>query len=517
MGLLTKREHPAAPPLARKPKTLVGEISTAWARTWDSAFGRIRRTLWPSVPAYGGTVLSYESARAYYRNDQAKSSLGAGFARRIINSVADFMELPRPDSGDEVVDEFLNKCMTTFWNGKLYEAFRDVARDGDTVLRLRRHDMNNPLVSAEEWESCYLEVIPPESCAIYYKEGGDALEIDVAYVRHTFIEREDNPQDLGRVLRAPTVREHNIIEEITAQQYRYWDETAGKWRDDLQAENSWGFVPLLEMHNEFDSTLGGGHSDLEPVLPFIQAFHDVMAQALTAHKAHAIPKAKFKVNDVMQFIASNWPDAFQHDANGQPMLETFNGEISWKGTEILFFGPEEDGGYMEVKSALGDSKTLLDFLLTCISIASETPKTILMNASAQDADEMVPFSKKINRKRAMIAEYVQVLCKMVLAVNHMEPVRVPLVWGEITPDLALKKAQTLQQEVMSTEVMATRQVISDATVRRHLAPFITGMKPGSQEAQDAKKNVIPASGAPTSTQAVSGADSGNKKVPGNAN
>jgi hypothetical protein len=61
---------------------------------------------------------------------------------------------------------------------------------------------------------------------------------------------------------------------------------------------------------------------------------------------------------------------------------------------------------------------------------------------------------------------------MVLAINHMEPVRVPLAWDEITPDIALKKAQTLQQDVMSYEVLATRQVISDRTIRESLRPLI---------------------------------------------
>jgi hypothetical protein len=138
------------------------------------------------------------------------------------------------------------------------------------------------------------------------------------------------------------------------------------------------------MHNEYDSSIHGGQSDFQSALPFIMAFHDVMSQTLVAHKAHSIPKVKFVVNDMVSFIANNWPDAFELDEGGQPILNTFSGNITWKGTEMLFFSPEENAEFLEVKSALGDSATLMDFLLTCIEITSETPKTLLMNATAQD-------------------------------------------------------------------------------------------------------------------------------------
>jgi hypothetical protein len=65
-------------------------------------------------------------------------------------------------TGDEIVDEFLNRGIT-FTGGELVQMIRDSMRDGDTVLRVRRHDPENKLVSADEWESCYLEIVPPES------------------------------------------------------------------------------------------------------------------------------------------------------------------------------------------------------------------------------------------------------------------------------------------------------------------------------------------------------------------
>jgi hypothetical protein len=507
LGLLTKRSATPLPPLAEPRKTLVGEITTTWARTFSNGIRSFRRNFWPSAPTYAGTTISYELARKLYRNDKKDANLGSGFYRRIVNSVGDFMDLPLAASGDEITDEFLNKCMGVYWRSQLQQMIRDTVRDADTIVRIRRHDPDNALVSAEEWESCFLEVIAPERVAIYYKTGGDAHEIEVAYVRHEIDEVIERATDTGASLRQPQVSQHVIIEEITPSRFRYFDETDGEWRDDLEQPNSWGFVPLVEACNEYDSALEGGQSDLEAPLPFIMAFHDVLSQALTAHKAHSIPKAKFKVNDMLSFIASNWPDSFEQDEMGQPKMETFNGQVSWKGTEVLFMSTEEDVDFLQAQSALGDSKTLLDFLLTCIEITSETPKSVLMAQTAQDADEMIPFAAKINRKRGYFMQPIQMICKMVLVINHMEPIRIPLSWGEITPDIALKKAQALEQEVMSLEVLATREVVSDRTIRETLRPSIPAMKSPQAEAADAKNNVVPPAPA-TSANAIKGSDSG---------
>jgi hypothetical protein len=520
MPLLSRRDNTSTiPPMARPKKGRIGEISTSWARGFA---GVLRRTgLWPTAPQYlGGTsAISYALARSLYRNDNKSSNLGAGFCKRIVNAIVDFVELPHAASGDEVVDEFLTNAIHNYWAPQLQQMVRDSARDADTVVRVRRYDQNNPLISPDEWETCYLEIVPPETVAIFYKQGGDKGEIESAYIRHEYNETVEQAGTVGGMLRQPIFRQHVIIEEITADDYRYFDETEGEWRDDLHEINAWGFVPLLEVHNEYDEGLKGGQSEFESPLPFIMAFHDVFSQALVAHKAHAIPKAKFKVHDMMNFIANNWPDSFDLDETGRPILDTFNGSVSWKGTEMLFFDAEgEDADLLQVQSALGDSKTLLDFILTCIAITSETPKSLLMDQTVQDADEMIPFSKKIARKRRNYTEAIQGICKMVLAINFMTPSRVPLAWEEITPEIALKKSQALQQDVMSYETLATRQVISDNTIRRSLRTHIPAMRPGTQEASDAKKNVdLAPPGGVVSSGSVKGTDSGNSNVPGNQN
>jgi hypothetical protein len=102
---------------------------------------------------------------------------------------------------------------------------------------------------------------------------------------------------------------------------------------------------------------------------------------------------------------------------------------------------------------------------------------------------------------------------MVQAINHMEPIVVPLVWDDITPDIALKNAQVLEQGVMSAEVLATRQVISDDTrFVSHISSVHSWNEvcySGSQA--DAKNNVVPAMPATSTSSTVTGADPGTRK------
>jgi hypothetical protein len=128
-----------------------------------------------------------------------------------------------------------------------------------------------------------------------------------------------------------------------------------------------------------------------------------------------------------------------------------------------------------------------------------------MATTENDTDEMVPFAKAINRKRTFFTEDIQEICKMVMVINLMPPKKVPLFWEELTAEEALKQAQALQQEVMAGEVLATRQVISDRTLRANLRRKIPHMKADSQEKSDAKSNKeLPM----ISSGSVSGTDSG---------
>jgi hypothetical protein len=254
----------------------------------------------------------------------------------------------------------------------------------------------------------------------------------------------------------------------------------------MRTINRWKFVPVMEVWNEWDASLQGGQSDFESVIPFIKAFHDVVAQGLQAHKYHSTPKIKMKVADIAQFIKNNFASAW--DETTGTVKE--GASVDWSGREILFFNSEEDAGFLEARSVLGDTKTLADFLIDCIAIASETPEWAFMRVNAGSANsdrnaQTVPFLRKITRKRINFQKAVQQLCKMALAAYGEIPYRAHVVWDQIRPDDRLVLAQAFQQMVMGLEVAAQRGEISDETYRETIREFLDRMHGDAYEERNA--------------------------------
>jgi hypothetical protein len=252
----------------------------------------------------------------------------------------------------------------------------------------------------------------------------------------------------------------------------------------MASNNRWNFVPLLEIYHEWDSALQSGQSDYETVLPFMQAFHDVLKQGLTAHRYHSTPKVIMNLQDVAPFIKNNFPEAV--DENGQILPHA---EISWRGREILFLQQGDEMKFLEANSVLGDTTTLLEFLIDCICIASQTPEWAFMRVSSGTANsdrnaQTVPFLKKIERKRKNFQKPIQNLLKMAMVMSDLIPVRARLSWEMSRVDDLVVFTQAFQQLVMGLEVAVDRGEISEETYMKMLREFLPAMKSIEQEKKD---------------------------------
>lgn len=480
------------------------KIRRAWSRVTEqlvSAFGvfsfsglrsRFRvngRKFFGNDPAYENTIISYDLARQLYRNDGHENNLGSQFARPIIDLQVDFIGLPTATVQDEVIDEFLNKCLQDYWADKLQEMFRNTMRDSTSIVRVMRDSLSDPLSTVEDQLYARLKILNPEQVQLEY-EPGNENHLLKAVVHHKviFIEEEGDPQN--GVL--PKEVEHEVIETVTEERYTYYDRTANEVLEEFSGPNPWKFVPFVEVMNEFDSSLNGGQSDLEPVYPFLRAFHDVLTQAMTAHKYHSVPKATFYINDVQTFVKNNFPEAFD-PASGQVVPQA---QISWKGREILFLQPEEKSEFLEARSVLGDSKTLLEFLIDCICVASETPRWAFMvvdvgSANQADNAQVLPWTKKVLRKRRYFTPPIQRLLKMIMAANGFTVQCPKLNWELVRIEDQAAYNQALQMLIMGLEVAAQRGIISDTTYRETLRQFLPTMKSPTIEEEDAKDNAVP--------------------------
>lgn len=495
----------------RKVSEMVGDLTRSlmpfsWTSTTGirSFLGFFGTRFWPTThPAAENSTVNYEMTRSLYRND-GQTALGSGFAKPIVDVTVNFMGLPRALVESEIQSDFLNECIHDYWAPRLREMFTAAIRDSKCIVKLCWPDVLDPLMTLSEAEHGTLEVIPPDLVDIE-RDGRNRNIITRAVIhrRMNMVLDEGDPAES----RDPHMEEHDVLEIIDRDSYRFWDQTTSVYLDELAAPNRYGFVPVVEVFNEYDSALQGGQSDLESVIPFLTAFHDVMVQGLQAHKYHSTPKLKLKINDVGVFIKNNFPDAWDETTG-----TIRNGAaIALNGREVYIFQNEEDAEFLEAVSVLGDTKTLLEFLIDCICIASQTPEWAFMRVDSGSANsdrnaQTIPLIKKVERKRANFSDGVQQLLKMVLVASGLIPVRPQLTWEIIRSDDQFVTMQAFQQLVMGLEVARSRGEISDETYMNSIRSFLPGMKSPSQEKKDIPPTpllpALPSGGQPSQTGVV---------------
>lgn len=502
----------------RKPFSWIGETFTSIANTWYD----VSRSIWYSSsasalrsmfqesffsrPAMQNTIVNYDLARSLYRNDNTQYAYGAGFVRPIIDAVIDYIGVPSVTSQQGESEEYLNECITDYWAPQLQQAWRDAMRDSKAILRFRQPRLDNKLFTENDRKHGRIDCLPPEMCNIVFDPTDPDL-IEKAVITH-FIDEDERTEEDMLAGKPPRIKEHEIFEVITAEDYKFFDKTMGVELTSWAVPNRMGFVPVWPVWNEWAADLGGGQSDIEPIMPFITAFHEVMCQTLAAHKYHSTPKAMFKINDVQSFLKNNFPDTL--DENGKVKA---GAKISWSGREIFFFQSDEDGGFLEAKSVLGDSKTLLEFLIDCISIASETPRWVLLveDQRTAETDAVVqPFEKKIGRKRIAFSEPIVMMCKMALVANGKVPETPRVSWPPVRLEDFVRKAQSIQQIILGMDVATAHEWLSDQTVIKILGTLFPEVQSPDVEKALAKNNVIPIAPAPapaSDTQAIGPAKS----------
>jgi hypothetical protein len=463
-----------------------GSVGGWWVGATSALRSLFTWTVFGAPTAYKTTV-DFNKARALYRNSDETVSLGGGFVRPIVDLAVEYVGLPyvTSDNGDR--DTFINDAIHKFWADKIQECFRDSMRDSKTVIRFRQPNLQNKLATEDDRIHGKIDVIPPDTVDMTYDPTDPDLVIRA--IVHHWIDWDERTQE--EILRgqAPRIKEHHIIEVCTPEEYRWYDKTENEELTSWRSSNLYGFVPFIEIFNEFDAALGGGQSDIEPVYPFIQAFHDVLQQTLMAHKYHATPKAKFKVKDVQSFLRNNFPDVL--DEGGKVKS---GATIPWQGREILFMNIDEDLMFVEAQNGIDASKTLLDFLIDCISITAETPRWALLKESkVNNTDASVqPFEKKIERKRVMFQPFIQILCKMVLAARGQTPDIPRITWPVIRIESLVNKGQAIQQLIMGFDAAAAHEWIADETVVQILASIFPEMNAPEIERRLAASNVVPA-------------------------
>lgn len=333
-------------------------------------------------------------------------------------------------------------------------------REGDAYVMLtREEDEDADLYPETNGARLVFNVLPPEQVVEVNRDPvtGSAREY-VLRSEHAWTDESDNQRRC-----TVTQRIRRDVRSITVE---------GDTPPDIQTgerPNPWGFIPIAHFRNEASVAAAFGKSDIEPIEPFIKAYHDVMLHAINGSKMHSTPRIKLKLKDAAKFLANNFgvTDAAKFAAEG--------GTISLDGRELLILTDGEDAEFIEVRSAIGDAATLLKLLFYCIVDASETPEFafgVHTPSSLSSVKEQMPILiRRVARKREHFTEQWQMVARMALAMTAagenkaFATYATTVLWDEIDPrdesevaDALWKTTQALNTGVLggflSTEAAA---------------------------------------------------------------
>ncbi len=356
--------------------------------------------------------VEYELARSLYQNKHESYKLGAAFIKPIINSTTGFMGVPH----FQIEDEEANAILESFAldnTSKMLKTHTDALKLGDCYVWLTREERQNPLYPDKPTRLIYNFIAPDEVKDIILDP---TTNEPIAYILETDNEWTDIEGNKKKC---------KIKQAITAEERII--EVEGDMPEGLEAgshPNTWGFIPIVHFKNEPDETLKYGQSEIEPIEPYVKAYHDVMLHALKGalkgSKMHSTPKLQMKLKDVAGFLKNNFgvedPIKFAKEGgkvnlDGHVKFAKEGGKVNLDGHEILFLADGEDAQFLEVNSSTGDAQVLLKLLFYCIVDISETPEFVFgvhtPSSLASTKEQMPIMVNKIRRKREQFTEQWQ--------------------------------------------------------------------------------------------------------------
>lgn len=444
---------------------VAGEISKLRnaASNWRLRSGRLG-----PVYTLDSSTVNYQLARKLYDNTHDDYKLGAWAAKPVINTPVGFMGVPRFRIEDEDAQEILNDFFSSVVS-LMQQTHRDALRDGDCwVWVTREEETDRDLYPESDGHRMVYNIIPPEMISEIVRDfGGRPIEY-VLVSDHVWTDEHG------------TRRKGRVTQRLSAERRKI--EVAGDTPEGVEVgetPNQWGFLPIVQFSNEKDSSAANGKSDLEPIEPFMKAYHDVMMQAIQGNKLHSTPRLKLKLKNVSSFLFNNFgiedPRKFVQDG----------GSINLDGHEAILVESEDDASYVEAQSATGSAQPILKLLFLCIVDISETPEfafgTAVASSKASVSEQMPVLIRRVARKREHFTESWQQLARIVLAMTSMSTGRrysthaTTLLWDDVDPRDGKEVADELKTIVEALSVAVRDNLIGLESAVNFLAQYIDTM------------------------------------------
>lgn len=413
--------------------------------------------------------VDYALARQLYDNTADDYKLGGAFAKPIVNTTVAFMGVPRLRSEDEAAQEVLEDFFGANVS-RMQQVHTGALCEGDAYVMLTREDEEDAVLYPEtNGARLVFNILPPEQVVAINRDPitGSVYEY-VLRSQHTWTDETDNRRQC-----TVTQRIRRDVRKV---------EVEGDTPPDIQTgeqPNPWGFIPIVHFRNEASVTALYGKSDLEPIEPFIRAYHDVMLHAINGSKMHSTPRLKLKLKDVSGFLLNNFgiEDVAKFASEGKT--------INLDGRELLILTDGEDAEFIEVRSAIGDAAILLKFLFYCIVDVSETPEFafgVHTPSSLSSVKEQMPILiRRVARKREHFTESWQMVARMALAMTAagenqaFATYATTVLWDEIDPRDGGEVADALWKTTQALNTAVLGGFLSREAAAMFLAQYIDTM------------------------------------------
>lgn len=448
-------------------KKFTGEISKL-RQAITGMFGTIVTGQYMVPYALNSTRVNYELARKLYYNTADDYKLGAGFAKPVVNTLAGFMGVPRLHSQDENAQAILD-IYNRRWVSKMLRTHQLMLRDGDCFVLLANVDNFNKELYPDEDSRLEYIIIPPEQVTEIILD--PVTRQPVQYVIQSRCKWGDNRE-----------REYSVKQTITKDQII--TELEGDVPPGIESgvkENRWGFIPIIHFKNEPEESELYGTSELEPIEPYLKAYHDVMLHAIRGSKLHSTPRLKLTLNNVEEFLRRNFGDTIIEQVRRGEKVK-----VNLEGHELLLFTENEDASFIEAKSVIGDTETLLKLLFYCIVDTSEIPEFAFgvhtPSSHASVKEQMPLLIRRVARKREMVTENWQLLGRMILVMSSKLKAKsdfasydVEITWDPVVERDEKEFAETIKTLVDALDGAINAQIISQEAAVNLLAQYIDTM------------------------------------------
>lgn len=450
---------------------ITGEMSKLRRKVWGTITGK-----WSSAYKLDSSTVNYEMARELYNNTHDDYKLGAWVAKPVINTTVGYMGVPSFMSEDEhaqlVLDTFMRQNTS-----KAQQAQLDALKYGDCVIWLTREDEDAKKELYPELKKgarLIFNIMPPESIV---KEELKRDPITNEVTEWVFRVKQEWIDERGTKKRCTITERINKdfrVREIEG-------DNPGLFEGNREEKpNQWGFLPIVVLSNDKDSGALFGRSELEPLEPYMKAYHDVMLHAMQGSKLHSTPKLKLRVKNVADFMKVNFgiTDIAKFAKEGK--------SINFEGKELIMLADETDEAeFIEVKSATGDAKVLLKLLFFCMVDVSETPEfafgTHTPSSQASVKEQTPVLVRKIQRKREQFADSWELLARMILAMNttptgqKFSTHATEITWEEIDPRDEKDTVEIIKTLVEGLATAINNELISREAAIGYLAQYIDTM------------------------------------------